>query len=71
MDDGEWMYMGRIKGMMSPLNGLQRSMLSWNRHLAKLLKVRSLMFVQQMCQQEKTILGGSFVVKCVVRERKW
>jgi hypothetical protein len=28
------------EGMMSPLNGLERPMLSWNGHMAKLLKER-------------------------------
>jgi hypothetical protein len=28
------------EGMMSPLNGLERPMISWNEHMAKLLKER-------------------------------
>jgi hypothetical protein len=28
------------EGTMSPLNGLERSMISWNGHMAKLLKER-------------------------------
>jgi hypothetical protein len=31
---------GAKEGMMSPLNGLERLMLSWNEHLVKLLKER-------------------------------
>jgi hypothetical protein len=28
------------EGTMSPLNGLERPMISWNEHMAKLLKER-------------------------------
>jgi hypothetical protein len=28
------------EGTMSPLNGLERPMISWNKHMAKLLKER-------------------------------
>jgi hypothetical protein len=31
------------EGMMSPLNGLERPMISWNEHMAK-LQVKSCMF---------------------------
>jgi hypothetical protein len=29
-----------VEGTMSPLNGLERSMISWNEHMTKLLKER-------------------------------
>jgi hypothetical protein len=40
MEDREWMYMGRVERNDVTLNGLERQMLSWNGHLAKLLKER-------------------------------
>jgi hypothetical protein len=40
MEDREGMYTGRRGRNDVTLNGLERPMISWNRHMAKLLKER-------------------------------
>jgi hypothetical protein len=37
-EDSEWVYMFHVTRNDVTLNGLQSQMLSWNEHLAKLLK---------------------------------